>query len=108
MKLPVAIKSILLLLVQGVNPTDGADDGVCSKNPIDGWYYAGSSGYLALQIGTKSPNGFQWQWEQCARLCADNPDCNGWTVRTQGDRACILLYQPEQFIEQGWKLHRAY
>jgi len=38
-----------------------------------------------------SPNGIEWEWWQCAQECAAFEECEFWTLRLSGNKACLLM-----------------
>jgi hypothetical protein len=40
---------------------------------------------------SRSSNGQQWQWQECAKECALNEECEFWTLRLTGNTACLLM-----------------
>ena len=80
-------------------------DKVCKKNDTTGW----TSGHTIMSLWSElAPNGSEWSWEQCAEQCALNFDCEFWTLRLTGNKACLLkknagTYQGGSNHYEGWK-----
>ncbi len=60
----------------------------CSKYETTGWH---EGTYIEILHVTKAPNGYEWKWEECAQQCVLNSECEFWTLRLVGNKACILL-----------------
>merc|ERR1711862_1084153 len=59
----------------------------CSKDENDGWH---SGSYLQNYPPKDSPNGMDWQWQECAKKCAEVGGCEFWTLQLSGKKTCSL------------------
>lgn len=79
------------------SPTDSpTSDGICPKYTNGGWT---SGTFVANLPAETSPNGLEWQWNECARECYLNEDCEFWTLRVGGDKSCLLRKNPVTYNE---------
>lgn len=77
------------------NPANNrTEDGTCTKWETPGWH---KGDWFATYPASSSPNGESWHWEECAMKCAETSDCEFWTLRLEGDKACILLNNKGDF-----------
>jgi len=77
------------------NPANNrTEDGTCTKWETPGWH---KGDWFAIYPASSSPNGESWHWEECAMKCAETSECEFWTLRLEGDKACILLKNKGDF-----------
>merc|ERR1712066_961771 len=85
-------------------PTDGGVDGSCSKYDTDGWH---GGNRVAILYTDVSPSGVEWQWQECAAECVKNDACEFWTLRKNGNKACILKKHKGTYSDTGGHMEGA-
>merc|ERR1719438_387183 len=61
-----------------VNDDKDEIEPVCSKYETNGWH---SGSYVKTLEPEDSPDGMEWQWEECAKACAENDGCEFWSLK---------------------------
>eukprot|EP00521_Asterionellopsis_glacialis_P008754 CAMPEP_0195281098 /NCGR_PEP_ID=MMETSP0707-20130614/549_1 /TAXON_ID=33640 /ORGANISM="Asterionellopsis glacialis, Strain CCMP134" /LENGTH=748 /DNA_ID=CAMNT_0040339943 /DNA_START=78 /DNA_END=2324 /DNA_ORIENTATION=- len=69
-------------------------DGKCSK-------YSGLPGWNTGEWIAESPLSDPLAWKECAQRCAENIDCEFWTLRLTGNKNCILFQNQGKYHYSG-------
>ena len=70
----------------------------CNRYDTDGWH---DGNRIATLPTSASPNGESWEWFECAQECSRTSECEFWTLRLKGDKACILLNNQGEYNDVG-------
>eukprot|EP00930_Biecheleria_cincta_P085845 TRINITY_DN7520_c0_g1_i1.p1 TRINITY_DN7520_c0_g1~~TRINITY_DN7520_c0_g1_i1.p1 ORF type:complete len:794 (-),score=126.83 TRINITY_DN7520_c0_g1_i1:269-2626(-) len=60
----------------------------CSKWSTTGWH---KGSYKRTFSASQAPDGEDWTWQQCASRCADELDCDFWTLQQGSGGRCFIM-----------------
>jgi len=81
-----------------VDERDEEVEAECSKDSTDGWH---SGSYVQTLLPKDSPNGIEWQWQECAKACAEYDGCEFWTLKSSGKKTCALKANKGTYYDEG-------
>lgn len=70
----------------------------CTKWKTTGWH---TGTYHERFSASQAPDGQEWSWQQCASRCADELDCDFWTLQQDGGRCAMMVGEQGKYNDQG-------